>query len=141
MIALAFLKTAGAWFLRVFSPYLLPALLCVGAVAWAYQAGARSQSEKFARERAELVEQANRAVMRAVERADAEALRYEDLKAQRARKATTIIKEIVREVEKPVYRECAVPADGVRLLNAARAGEPVGSGDPASALPAGPDAP
>jgi hypothetical protein len=50
----------------------------------------------------------------------------------------TINKETVREiVEKPVYRDpdCAVPVSGVVQLNAARRGEPGGTGPGADAAP------
>jgi hypothetical protein len=48
--------------------------------------------------------------------------KYEEAKVKRDTVTRTVIKEIVREVEKPIYRECVVPDDGVRLLNAARSG-------------------
>lgn len=68
---------------------------------------------------------------------------YERLKKQRQAASKVVIKEIEREVlEKPVYRECRVPADGVRLLNDARRGVASGgAGEPDGALPWDPVAP
>lgn len=63
---------------------------------------------------------------------------YESLKKRRQAAAKVVEKEIIREIqEKPVYRECRVPADGVRLLNDARrgGGPASGAGKPAGPLP------
>jgi hypothetical protein len=69
------------------------------------------------------------------QRYDTVSQEYEAARAKREVVTRTITKEIVREIQKPVYRECVVPADGVRLLNAARS-EPIDPSEFAPALPA-----
>lgn len=61
----------------------------------------------------------------AVENATRFATLYEEEKQKKQAKTRIITKEIIREVDKPVYLECVVPSTGVRLANAARTGEPV----------------
>lgn len=68
------------------------------------------------------------------QRYDAVSKEYEEARTKREVVTRTITKEIVREVQKPVYRECVVPADGVRLLNDARR-EPVDPREFAPAVP------
>ncbi len=70
-------------------------------------------------------------------RADEASRRFEKARAVRQQQAQVITKEIIREVEKPVYRECAVPADGVRLLNDARGH--AGPGEPDGAVRSDPE--
>jgi len=65
---------------------------------------------------------------------------YEKARAARQSATRTITKEVIREVEKPVYRECVIPDDGVRLLNDARKGTSSTS-EPAAAVPGDPAAP
>lgn len=50
----------------------------------------------------------------------------------------TVVQEVDRVVEKPVYRNICIDDDGMRLLRAANADEPVPAGEPLPAVPGSP---
>lgn len=123
-----------AFLARYFGHLLVVFLVAVGSLTVGVKLGSDSEARRTAR----VIAEAQARTDAALARADEASRRFEKARTQRQQQAQVITKEIVREVEKPVYRECAVPADGVRLLNAARGHE--GPGEPGGALPADPEA-
>ena len=101
-------------------------------VAWGswQRMEARSATAKLESERAAAITE----VFRRTEIAAGASARYEDRRAQRQQQARVITKEIDRVVEKPVYRDVCLDADGVRLLSAAI----TGAADPRQSAPAMP---
>lgn len=85
-------------------------------------------------------EAATERLIREVTAANNVAMDYEQAKAKREVITRTITVEVEREVEKPVYHECVLPDDGVRLINAARA-EAADPGELDGTVFASPDAP
>lgn len=62
---------------------------------------------------------------------------YEVGKAQQGVRTVirTIQRQVDKVVEKPVYRDCALDPDGMRIWNAANRGEAVSPGQPDPVLP------
>lgn len=73
-------------------------------------------------------------VFRRAEIAAGASTRYEGRRARLQQHARVITKEIDRVVEKPVYRDVCLDADGLRILSAAIAGA-AAPGQPAAAVP------
>ncbi len=71
--------------------------------------------------------------------ADAAAGRHEAARATLAARRIVITREVDRVVEKPVYRNVCLDADGLRIL-AAAVGAASAPGEPAPAVPAADDA-
>lgn len=113
---------------------LVLATLASGFVVGYKTADALAQAARTAE-----VEAANRALLRTVETHNAASTLLEQKLASARKQTRTITKEVIVEVQKPVYRDCPVPVDGVRLLNRARRGEP--TAQPDAALPAASSAP
>ena len=116
-------------------------LLAMTVVLGAYQHGVDTTRAKCEVVRLREVAAVASLMEQERQRADEAAADYELAREQRQVVTRTITKEIVREVEKPVYRECRVPVDGVRLINAARRGaEAERAREPVGPLPADPTA-
>lgn len=124
----------AAFLARWFPHLLVLFLLSVGSFTVGVKLGGDSEARRTQRVIADMQARVDASNARA----DEASKKFEKARAVRQQQAQVITKEIVREVEKPVYRECAVPADGVRLLNAARGYE--GPGQPDGAVPADPEA-
>lgn len=79
------------------------------------------------------------AIITRARQADAAAASHEAFKAGELARVQVITREVERVVEKPVYRNVCLDADGLRLVGQAigAAGHP---GEPAPALPAADDA-
>lgn len=124
-----------AFLARYFGQLLVVFLIAVASLTVGVKLGVNSE----ARHTAKLIAEAQARTDAALARADEASRRFEKARVVRQQEAQVITREIIREVEKPVYRECAVPADGVRLLNAAR-GHDEDPGEPDSPLPPNPEA-
>lgn len=122
-----------AFLARYFGQILVVVLIAVGSLTVGVKLGVDSEARRSSR----LIAEAQARVDAALARTNEVSRRYEQTRAKRQQQAQVITKEIVREVEKPVYRECVVPADGVRLLNDARGH--AGPGEPDGSLPAHPE--
>ncbi len=59
----------------------------------------------------------------------------EKAKARTEIRYRTLLKEVEREVEKPVYRVVCLTDDGVRIANNALRGAAIAPGEPADAVP------
>ena len=62
------------------------------------------------------IEQAARDAARRAEHADQSAAGYETAKAADEVRERIVVKEVTRVVEKPVYRNVCIDADGLRIL-------------------------
>lgn len=99
------------------------AALCAGAI-FCFRAGANSEKAKQAD-----IERAVQATREAAQLGAAEAISKIEIKQQ------TIVQKVQHEIQtKPVYRDCVVPADGVRLLNDAINGKAEGGPSGSSAV-------
>lgn len=101
-----------------------------GTGVWFYGSGQDSEKAKQSD-----IDKAVQATRDASQEAAAEAISKIEIKQQ------TIVQKVQHEVQtKPVYRDCVVPADGVRLLNDAISGKaeagPAGGGAVQSAASA-----
>lgn len=104
------------------NPYAIIAALIVwgasigGTAWWFYGSGQDSEKAKQAD-----IEKAVQATREAAQLGAAEAISKIEIKQQ------TIVQKVQHEIQtKPVYRDCVVPADGVRLLNDAINGKAEG---------------
>lgn len=115
-------------------------LLAVGLYMWGHSNGTASATVDCMKTQ-QLQRQATekeRAVLEQDIHAASQA--FEKYKQAHAATQQTIVKEVIREVSKPVYRKCVVPPSGVRLLNSARTGEAPSTPQPDDPVPA-PSAP
>lgn len=92
--------------------------------AWRYEANA-----------AEAAEQAREQRVQQARQADAAAASHEQFKADQAAQVQVITREVERVVEKPVYRNVCIDADGLRIISQA-IGAAADPGQPAPAVPA-----
>lgn len=117
----------------------LAAALIAGALAaggawrvqdWRYGAKEAARLEEVARDR-----------MRAEKNIDVAATGYEKDKARIRTEFITITEEVERVIEKPVYRDVCLDADGLRVLSDAIRGPAPASSQPARTLsrPGSPD--
>lgn len=68
---------------------------------------------------AEFLRKANADLTAAISKADGIGKQLADAEAKLKPQQITITKEVTREVEKPVYRDCHTTPDGVRLIEQA----------------------
>lgn len=101
-------------------PKILEVLIAVGLIvaAWLY-AGHRAVSEYKESQKLEQAE----ATKKQQDKFDELAGKYETLRDKRAENARTIIKEVEKVVDRPVYRTNCVDADGLFYANQALAGK------------------
>jgi hypothetical protein len=88
---------------------VVAAIAAVGAWQvqnWRYDAMEKDRAQQEAKEQ-----------IRKAERVDQAAAAHEKDKVRIETKYRTVTKEIVREVEKPVYRNVCISPDGVRNIN------------------------
>jgi len=80
---------------------------------------------------------ATREALKQAEAAAETARRYEETIASLRQTTTEIVREVEKVVERPVYRDCRLDPDGVRILRQARglAGEPDSDVPPAAYSP------
>lgn len=138
MIVPAFLLTAAQ---RLAGPLVVVGVL---GAAWGigYWHGSTSEASQHAEQMVTAIKKAEDERTALLRRLMSSEYDLAQANAALAKKARVITKEIVREVEKPVYRDCRIPDDGVRLLQRAR-GQPEAApsagrpgavrGDPAAA--------
>lgn len=118
---------------------------CIVVLAFVYQRGVIAERNDQLHQQVTAAEKEREALLKAIEeeraRSSNAVARYTaELEALR-RRASTTTREVIREVEKPVYRDCTLPPDGVRLLNEARRGPTATPSGTPSGVPADPDAP
>ena len=65
------------------------------------------------------IEAENKAYAKSVEKVDSVSAKLENAIADIGKKRIVVTKEIRHETEKPVYRDCVVPASGVLIYNSA----------------------
>lgn len=106
---------------------LVAASLAFGA-AWKTQ-NWRYASKELERQRVEARDQVKK-----IERGDEAATKHEGFKAKEEVRYVTRTKEVERIVERPVYRNICIDADGLRILNDEIAGREPAS-EPAPAVP------
>lgn len=100
---------------------MIPPSLYVAAVLMlaSFGAGWQVQAWRWKAAESAQIEQANAALV-AEQKRSAEASRgYQEQLAKVKAKTRVIVNEVNREIEKPVYRDCVIPADGMRLLDQA----------------------
>jgi hypothetical protein len=107
---------------------LLLGAAVAGAGAWQVQNWRHGALE------AERLEQTAKEQARRVDRIDGAAAGHERDKAEIRTEFITITEEVERVVEKPVYRDVCLDADGLRVLSDAIAGAGA-AGEPARAVP------
>lgn len=101
-----------------------------GAAGIKWHAGVDAQRELAVHEAAA------KATQKKLERIDMAAANHEADKAQIGAQIKTIIKEVDRVVEKPVYRDTVCfDDDGLRLIRAAIASDAAAASEPAPAVP------
>lgn len=96
---------------------LIPAIIAVALLVASFYAGFKYSSALEEAEKARLVIERQEAVNAEIKRLHEVSLDYEK-KIQEARdKAKVVYKTLEREIEKPVYKECVIPATGTANLN------------------------
>lgn len=105
-----------------------------------FTAGWRVQAWRAAANAAEAAEQARELAAQQRRSADAAAATYEARRAAQAAQQQIITREVERVVEKPVYRNVCLDADGLRLIGQAVDAARSAAGQPAPAVPAADDA-
>jgi len=103
-----------------------------------FTAGWRVQAWRYAANAAESAEQARELAVQRRRGADAAAATYEAERQRQAAQQKVITREVERVVERPVYRNVCLDADGLRILGAAVDAARPAAGEPAPAMP-GPD--
>lgn len=110
------------------------ALVAVGIFLGGLTTGAKVVSWKRDAQDAARVEAGNKAYVKSAEKIDGVSAALEDAIADIGKKRIVVTKEIRHETEKPVYRDCVVPASGVLIYN--RASENTAApGEPEKTLP------
>lgn len=120
--------TAALGLARVVPLWAWAGLALVAWGSW-QRLEAKAAHAKLESERAAAITE----VFRRSEIAAGASARYEGRRAQLQQHARVITKEIDRVVEKPVYRDMCLDADGLRILSAAIAGA-TDPGQPAPAV-------
>lgn len=96
---------------------LVPAAIALLLIAASFFAGFKYSSALEESAKAKLVLEKQEAINAEAERRHAVSLEYEKKIQDAKEKAKTIYKTLEREIEKPVYKECVIPASGVTRLN------------------------
>lgn len=96
---------------------LAPAIGALALIAMAFIAGIRYNEADHVREQANLVLQAQKDLQAEIDKRHQLALEYEKKLQDLAGKVRTIVKTVEKEVEKPIYKECVLPATGVSTIN------------------------
>ena len=104
------------------------------ALLIAFGAGWRISSWRANAQRTAELESAARQTVRRADKTDRAAAAHEGQRAQLRAQAQVITREIEHVVERPVYRDVCLDADGLRILSAAIDGA-ADAGQPAPALP------
>jgi hypothetical protein len=109
------------------------------AAALGFAGAWQVQDWRQAANAAEQAEQARELGVQRAHQADAAAASHERFKADQAVQVQVITREVEHVVERPVYRNVCLDADGLRLIGQA-IGSAADPGQPAPALPAADDA-
>lgn len=108
------------------------ALVIAIAVSGSFAAGWKVKGWKNDSEQAAIERAAKAIADKALERESGIAAKVEERLAELQANKTVIDRGIVREIEKPIYRNVCLGPDAIRLLNDAARGEPT---KPSPAMP------
>lgn len=116
---------------KVLSVVWLLTIIATAGMAWQYRAAICEATVS------DIHLAATREALKQAEAAAETARRYEETIASLRQTTTEIVREVEKVVERPVYRDCRLDPDGVRVLRQARglAGEPDSDVPPATYSP------